>query len=615
MKVPVEWLRQYVDTNKNPKEMAETLTSLGLLLDKPIGDGKVLDLEHRMDRSDWLSILGVARDFAAYEGIRLKEPERYQKRGKRGGGVKIEVQCPEIVRRFNTRVFRNIKVQESPEWLKRRLTEYGMTPINNIVDITNYVMVELGNPMHAQDLSKFAKQEIIIRRAKDGEKITTLDGSVVELDSKAFVLTQNNEPIVIGGIVGGVKTSVDARTTDIILDAGNYDQSVVRKTARRLKIQNETVSRYDKFLHPKLTEIAIERATKLILELAGGEYYENTDYYPSQVQQAVMTVRASRIAQLSGMQIDDSQVKEILTRLGYKILKAKNGNFTVEVPYFRTDVEVEDDIVSDILRINGYHKIPVLMTNSAPPQEITPDIYKYEDKIRDILVKLGLHEHITDPLLPADESNKKQVKLENSQSAEKNSMRTDIFETLFPVTGEYKKHGIKEVGVFEIGKAYSVEGDRGVYENYHEKRVLEVIYVSELQPLENAQKVKELYYGLLYELGIDQTKPVTKLQFNRFTVDIEELMKHPEENFRVVDEYQNKVTEDISVTVPMDKPFGPVFAKIKNADPKIVDIYVVDEYLNVEEYKRSVLVRIEFLEKETSKEEIALIKNKILDQL
>lgn len=609
MKIPLEWLKEYVQTNKSPKELAESFTALGLMLDK-IVDNKVLDLEHRMDRSDWLSITGCARDLAAYEKAELKKPELYLEKGKPGGSVKIEVKCPDLVRRFNTRVFRDIAVKESPEWLKKRLNEYGMAPINNIVDITNYVMVEIGNPMHAQDLDKFEKQEIIIRKAKNKEKITTFDGSDVELDDEMFVLTQNDKPIVIGGIVGGAKTGVDFDTKNIVLDAGNYDQANIRKNARKLKIANETVLRYDKFLHPKLTEIAIERATKLILELAGGEYYENTDYYPNPIPETEMKLRSSRVHTISGMDISIEEARNILIKLEYEILEETENELKVVVPYFRTDVEVEDDIVSDVLRIYGYEKIPTQLMNQAPPKEITSEIYKFEDKLRDILVNLGLHEHITDPLVTSKENGHHQVKLENSQSSEKNALRTNIYETLAPVADTYKKHGIKKIGLFEIGKVYTLDGRGDRTEDYSETRVVEVIYASDGSPYEKSIKIKELYYGLLQNLGISD-REIGKLKYDSFSIETEKLMKAPKTNLRVKEEYQNKITEDVSLQIKLGESFGTIYDKIKKLDPRIVNVWIVEEYVNSQNM-RSVLVRLEFLEKDITKEESAKIKEKVV---
>ena len=542
MKVPFNWLKEYIDIKKTPGETAESLTALGLMLDKPIEDN-VLDLEHRMDRSDWLSIIGVARDLAAFENLKLKYPPVYSGKGKEGGGVEIKVESPDLCYRFNTRVFRGIKVQESPNWLKERLIAYGMTPINNIVDITNYVMLEFGNTLHAQDLSKFEKQEIVIRRARDGEEVTTLDGTLLKMDDSMLVLSQNEEAIVVGGVVGGSKTAVDFNTVDIVLDAGNYNQANVRKTARKLKVQNESVLRNDKFLHPKNTEPAIERATQLILELAGGTYYENYDYYPNPLPDKHMSLRLDRIKTIGGISFDLDWVKEILKRLEYRIIDEKEDTLLLEVPYFRTDVEVEDDIVSDLLRINDYSKITAAEIDTAPPGEITSKTYKYQERLRDTLVNLGLHEHITDPLVSYNEINKNRVWLENSFSSEKNALRTTLYETLLPVFYEYRKHGVKEVGLFEIGNVYEHTGIQDDYDNYKETLLATIIYRNtEKDPYGISKEIKKLLSGLFLVMGIPNYRVeksgskafiyitndlVGYITYDSFTLDIEKLANAP----------------------------------------------------------------------------------------
>jgi phenylalanyl-tRNA synthetase beta chain len=618
MIVPIEWLKEYVDIKKSPEEIAESFTSLGLLLDKPI-QNNILDLEHRMDRSDWLSILGCARDLAAFENLPLKYPELYTEKGKEGGGVRIEVECPDLVHRFNTRVFKGIKVGPSPEWLKTRLEEYGISSKNNIVDITNYVMVELGQPMHAQDISKMEKPEIVIRRAQTGEKVTTLLGETIELDSDTFVLTQNNKPTVIGGIVGGIDTAVDENTTEIVLDAGNYDQTSVRQSSRRLKIQNETVLRYDKFLHPKLTEIAIQRATKLILELAGGEYYENEDWYPQETPIKQQELHFERVKTISGMDIATERVKEILTALEYKILEENEEKLKLQVPYFRTDVEVEDDLVADVLRINDYKNIPVTLIPAAPPKEITPEIYKFEEKIRDYLVTLGIHEHITDPLVSRNEKLLEQVILENSLNSEKDALRTTLYETLLPVTEIYKKHGIEEVGVFELGRVYRNKEPR-------ELRYTEVIRVGKEGYLETSKKVREILAGLLLNLGIanvtyKKEDEIVKIyqkdlflgevKLDSFTLFTETLLKTERGILRVREGFAAESYEDISLTIEETIYIGEIIDFINNFHEKISNAQVIDEFQTAN--IKSVTVRITFLE--TNKTQIKEIKEKLITEL
>lgn len=549
MKVPLTWLKDYVDTDKSARDLAGSFTQLGLMLDKPLKEDNVLDLEHRMDRADWLSILGCARDLAAFEGIPLKLPKISTKPGKipnTNSKIQIVIKTPHV-RRFQTRVFKGIKVGSSPQWLVDRLTAYGIKSINNIVDITNFVMVEYGQPMHAQDIARLKTPEITIRAAKTGEKLTTLLGTEVKLDPDTFVLTSGGEVTVIGGIVGGKNTGVTEGTTDIILDAGNYDSRVVRKTSRRLKIINETVSRYDKFLDPRLIDPAIARATDLILELAGGTYYENDDYYPSPVTPKNMTLRLSRLHLLSGMDLSLATAKKILQSLEYVVVEEGSDQLTVEIPYFRTDVEVEDDLVADILRIYNYQNIPVMPLSTPVPVDITPTIYRFEEKLRDLLTAQGAHEHITSSLVTSN-GESDQVVLANALSTDQNALRTNLVGGLTHVLSTYGKHGKNDTLVFEIGKVFALSG-----KNYLEHRHLTVAGNSD---------VRDSLATLLHSLGIDHYSINQKLEIiinhevcglvstSHYTLYTDQLMSHVHSYTGIVSEFGHLVTRDISLIAP-----------------------------------------------------------------
>ena len=554
MKIPLIWLKDYVETEKSAKELAASFTQLGLMLDKPLGKDNVLDLEHRMDRADWLSIIGCARDLAAFENTKLNVPKAYGKPGKKADPkdhVKIEVTTPSV-RRFQTRVFRDIKVGPSPKWLVEKLSLYGMDSINNIVDITNFVMVEYGQPMHAQDLAKLKGQDISIRQAKPGEKLTTLLGTEVTLDADAFVLTSGGEVTVIGGIVGGKQTGVTEDTTDIILDSGNYDSRVIRKVSRRLKIMNESVSRNDKFLDPRLIDAALSRATALILELAGGTYYENGDYYPSPAKPKTQTLRLSRLHLLSGMDITLGTAKKILKSLDYAVVEEGEDTLTLEIPYFRTDVEVEDDLVADILRIHNYTTIPVQAMTTPVPTDITPSIYRFEDRLRDLMVAQGAHEHITSSLVTATNQSG-QVMLANALSTDQNALRTNLVDGLKQVLTTYKKHNQENVVVFEIGKVFSKDK-----KEYLEHRQLTAV---------GRQDVRDSLATLLISLGIKgylvnenleifvDDKNIGSMTQDRFTVTTDRLMALAKNYKGIVSEFKHSPTQDLSYVTPSKVPY------------------------------------------------------------
>lgn len=621
MIIPIEWLKEYINIRKPEKDIAESFTSLGLLLEKP-PENSILELEHRMDRSDWLSIVGCARDLAAFEGAELKKPEGLIPESKGNGNVAIKVKAPDLVKRFNTRVFRGLTVKESPKWLKRRLEEYGLPSLNNIVDITNYVMVELGQPMHAQDLSKFSKQEIVLRRAKKGEIVKTLSGEEVEVDKETLVLAEGNNLIGIGAIVGSSLTAVDENTTDIVLDAGNYNQSNIRKTSRRIGIRNETVLRTEKFLHPELTQVAIERATKLILDLAGGDYYDNEDYYKDEVPQTEMTLRYSRIEKIGGIKLDQDAIKEILKALEYETLEENSAGLKLKVPYFRTDVLVEDDIVADILRINNYSNIPMEQLETAPPNDITPEIYTLEDKCRDILVGLGLHEHITNPLIKTTGENT-QIVLLNALNSDQSALRETIKETLKPIISIYKKHKLPSAKLFEIGLTYHKTGNK--YKDLKEIRTLEVLMDNSGEVEATNKILKKTLGAFLLNMGITNTRyeksgsraviyqdnlELGELQLDSFTILIENLLKATKKELRVKTTLTHKTTEDMTFEIDTNREVGPIIEKIIASDDKIADVEIRSSIMK--EGKRFVTFRITIEDiNEVPRDEVQKIKNAI----
>lgn len=628
MRIPIEWLNEYVDLKgKSVKEVADALTVIGLMQDKIEMDPDVIEVEQRLNRVDLLSIYGIARDLAAYFDLPLKKLETYTSEAEAENIIKIDVKCPTKVRRFNTRVFKNITVKPSPDWLKNRLEAYGIPSINNVVDITNYVMVELGQPMHAQDLAKMSAPEIVFRDSKPGEKITTLLGEKIELVDGAFVATQGDKPTVIGGIVGGVTTGVTESTTDIILDAGNYDQTTIRAVSRKLKIMNETVQRYDKYLHPNLTQLAIERASKLILDICGGEYHNNFNYYPEKYKLIELTLRLTRLNSVSGMQFTAEDVEKILGALEYTLEKVEPKVWKVAVPVHRTDVEVEDDLVSDILRINDYNKIPVSAVNSTPPAEITPAIYKFENRIRDELVRLGLDEHRTDPLVPSREKDSVQIKLLNALTSEKSALRVNVFETLQQVVETYKKFGATEIGVFEIGLGFTLDGSKENLESYKETLQVECFYEnSNLSISQSNTKLKALLGAILKHVGL-QAFYINKdneilinenvlgiIYNNRFTLLLSEVLKYsifPDHEQRVLTTVEHNTKFDISIIVEADEAFGPMYKEIRDMD-NILNVEVVEEYTgdNIPEGKRAILVEIETIESDPT-----MARKKVLDHL
>lgn len=560
MRIPLIWLKDYVETDKSPQEIAADFTQLGLMLDKPLDITNVLDLEQRLNRSDLLSMLGCARDLAAFQGVPLKLPKLFTKPGlklKNEILIPIKVNTP-VVRRFQTKIFKDIKVKPSPAWLANRLRAYGIEPINNVVDITNYVMIEYAQPIHAQDIAKLPAKEITLRPSLKSEKITTLLGSQLTLEPGILVLSSGGKPIVIGGIVGGKNTSVTAGTTQIILDSGNYDSRHIRASSRLLKITNETVSRSDKFLDPRTIDQAMARATALILELAGGTCYQNSDYYPTPILPQTVILRLSRLHLLSGMDISLTTAKKILRALAYVVVEEGEGEITLEVPYFRTDVEVEDDLISDILRILNYTHIPLLPLATATPPDLTPDIYLFEDKLRDLLLAQGSHEHITSSLTTSNDQSD-QIILVNALTSDQNALRTSLVPGLTHVLSTYKKHKLPPVPIFEIGKVFRKKGS-----NYLEERHLSVMGSTDsLATLLSSLGINKYLITQKLEILV-AGKPIGSLSADSYTIITNSLMPHIQNYSGIVSEFNHPTSLDLSLLAPSSLVYADILGALSS---------------------------------------------------
>lgn len=605
MIIPLIWLKDYIEINKTPQEMSKSFTELGLMLEKPIY-GEVLELEHRMDRADWLSILGCARDLAAFENIKFIKPKLNSleiKKVSESDKVKIEVESNKV-NRFRTRVFKNIKVGESPEFIKKRLELYGIPIINNVVDITNFVMVELGQPLHAQDLNKFEKREIILRDSEISEKIQTLDGTNINLPERTLVLSQNNTPICIGGIVGGFATRVSSETTEIILDSGNYNQASMRKTSKKLGIRNETLLRSEKFLSPELVDEAIVRCTDLILEYAGGEVYENSNYEVGKFHQKKMTLTKSRLELVSGGSEYFEKASHMLKKLEYEIISENDQKIVAHIPHFRTDIEVEDDMIADVLRLSGYSKIQPEKINAPIPEDITPISFLETEYLTNVLVSQGFHEHLTDSIVKYD-GIENRIAMLNSINSDKDSLRLSIKETLSTVLFNYQKFGNLEVKIFEIGKKYFRENDELM-----EELVLGLIYDN---PNKDTQSLSIRKYvdSIMESLGVDYSLQKTKKHISIINNNSQEEVGYFEDNYlevflekiiyspnfkskkgfsgKIITEIENLSKEDLTFICHEDFSSGEVLEYVRKLNPLISEVRYIGEYLD--EGKRKVTFR------------------------
>ncbi len=474
MKIPLNWLKEYIDIPSNIDELTEKLTAIGHMQDKKpeqVGDDVVIDLEVRQNRPDCLSVLGVAREVAAVTGKTVKIPNsKFQIPNiKSEDKLGLQNAAPELCKRFNAfriRLSTQNSALSTPQWMIERLTAYGIKSISPIVDITNYVTIELGEPLHAFDIRHIEDGELLIRRAKEGEKLTILGGKVLTLTTDDLVIANKTKALSLAGMIGGAESGVQADTTEIVLEAATYNQATIRRSSIRHSVRTEASTRHEKFLHPHLAEVALHRAANLIVEICGGKIVAHADSYPVPVKELTVDLRLSEIKRLGGVSISAKDTEIYLASLGFTIVRISNLEFRVSIPYWRTDIEQEADLVEEVLRIYGYENIPASLPSFPSPKNITSYWFKLEEQIRDVLLQLGFDEQITEPLTKANSkfqipnSKLEQIVLQNALNADKNALRMDLLEGLRHALSHQKKFGKNIVKLFELGKVYGETGDQ-----------------------------------------------------------------------------------------------------------------------------------------------------------
>ena len=372
-------------------------TPLGVPLGQVIGEA-VIDLDIKAHRGDLFSMVGIAREVAAFTGRELRQPkiEVKEKGTPAAKLMKLEVRDPDLCPRYTARVIRNVKLGPSPQWLADRLTLAGMRPINNVVDVTNYVMLELGQPLHAFDYDKVADHTIIVRRAQPGEELTTLDGVTRKLTPNMLLITDPAGPNVIAGIFGGSRVEVDENTTNVLLEAAHFDPANVRRTSVALGLRTESSGRFEKNPDIELTPVAIDRAAQLITQLAGGMAAPGrVDFYPNPITPRHIDFHPSQVEWLTGMTVTRTEVIESLRALGFGVEEPEDTTedlLHITVPTWRVDVDESADLVEEVARIVGYDRIPSIVPGGPLPQPLHDRWFPLEDHIRDILVGAGLTE-------------------------------------------------------------------------------------------------------------------------------------------------------------------------------------------------------------------------------
>jgi phenylalanyl-tRNA synthetase beta chain len=475
MLISYNWLRDLTSTNLTPTELRERLTMVGLAIDaveESEGDS-VLDVEVPSNRPDCLSHIGIAREVSVIEESKVQSPESrvLQTAGKASDFASVEIRDSDLCPRYTARVVRGVKIGPSPEWLAKRLNEIGQRPINNVADITNYVLHELGQPLHAFDLAKLGEQRIVVRRAAAGEKLKTLDGTDRVLDPEMLVIADAHDPVALAGIMGGLDSEISSATTDVLIESAYFNPDSVRRTARQLGMDTEASRRFERGADCASVLQAQTRCVELICEIAGGTATDDAiDVYPNPLPERTVEFHPDRVESVTSLRVDLSEMNRILGALGFRSAESPGqSRIKFLVPSWRIDVGIEEDLIEEIARHTGYDKIG----SSLPPSNIAGEYQPAEMNrraMRRVLKGLGFDEAInfsfidaahdeefeTVPGMSTAHGNVGLVELGNPILDNVSRMRPTLLPGLIESLRNNLNHGTRDVRLFEIGRIFAV---------------------------------------------------------------------------------------------------------------------------------------------------------------
>lgn len=465
MKVTYSWLKDFLDLKIPPAELAEKLTMAGLEVVswEEFGGDFVFEIEITSNRPDWLSVLGIAREVSAICGLKLKnsQPKETKIKIQEKLPLKISVNAKSDCPFYSGRIIYDVQVRPSPEWLKKRLESLGCRAVNNIVDITNYVLFLTGQPLHAFDLDVFCQKEINVRRANKDEKIITIDGQQKTLDSEVLVIADSVKPVAIAGIMGGKDTEVTFKTRNILLESAVFNPILVRRAKQKLGLQSESAYRFERGVDFATAKTASITAQELILKLAGGRPGIYKSIGSLKLASFVINLDTTYVNKVLGVTIPVIKIKQILTRLGLQV-KAKSKNIlSVKISGFRQDLLLPIDLVEEIARIYGYAKILKTIPAIRPGKNIS-DVRDIIRGFKNILSSLGLYEVITYSLVDRAlltksgiNPDKKLIEILNPLSREQEVLRSTLLPSLIRCLAHNLDQQQENIKIFEIADVFS----------------------------------------------------------------------------------------------------------------------------------------------------------------
>jgi phenylalanyl-tRNA synthetase beta chain len=434
-----------------------------LALDEPI-----LDVQVMPNRGDWASMIGLAREVAVFAGTSLKMPEASFRKGEApvDSLTSVRIDDPEMCPRYAARVIRGVRVAPSPQWMQDRLIKGGLRPINNVVDATNYVLMELGQPLHAFDYDRLAENRIVVRRAHQGEKIVTLDGEERALFPDILVIADAVKPVALAGIMGGKEPEVSDATVNVLIESAFFDPRTIRRGSKKLGLSTEASYRFERGTDPEMVLTAADRAAGLIQELAGGELARGIiDDYPQPLEPVELVLRPARANALLGTDIPAQDMAKMLGKLGFAVTP-RDDHLDVTVPLHRHDARREADLIEEVARVHGYDRIPT--TSPRAPVELPRrnEEFSLQRKTTDALLSLGMTQTITLSFSSPEDMERigyagsldQMVALINPMSEKQGSLRTSLIPGIIRTLERNLRYGRSDCTIFEIGRVFAARG-------------------------------------------------------------------------------------------------------------------------------------------------------------
>jgi phenylalanyl-tRNA synthetase beta chain len=660
MKLTLNWLKEFVSFKNRPEQIAEMLTMAGfevesltpLRTEKGEAEDWLMEVAVTPNRGDCLGILGLAREVAALTGAPVKLPPaaRHAADGSIRRLVDVKISSPRLCPRYSARIVRDIHVGPSPTWMRDRLEACGIRSINNVVDITNYVMLETGQPLHAFDFDRLKSKRIVVRQAGNIRKFKTLDGVERELAQGDLLICDGDMPVAIAGVMGGMESEVQISSKVVLLESAHFDPISVRRTAKRLGLHTEASHRFERGVDPEGTLYALDRAVLLLAQFAKGIPVQGTiDRYPGRVKATAVFLRDSKVQRLLGMEMKRSEVEKIIKSLGLKVQQRSKSGLKVIAPSYRPDLSREADLIEELARLYGYEKIPSTLPLARPQGSRADSHLSKERKVRSFLIGEGVTELINLPFASNAmnlrfpglwQGRASPVPILNPLVQENSEMRLSLIPGLIQNLQTHMAQRLKSFWGFELGKVFcSHNGNDFPKERQqlaillHGQRQRKGLKAKEEEPLDFADakgllegimdilgrgdqaiwshdtlpsflhpgkaawlKWEDSGLGYLGEFHPDLCEGLDLPRFFIMELDFEKLLQYapPKLTARSLPRFPS-VERDLAVVVDEGFPAQRIINWIKDqGDPLIEDVQVFDQYRGspIPEGKKSLAYRV-----------------------